>query len=179
MPTFIALLRGINIGGTHPLPMKELVAILEALGCTNVATYIQSGNAVFKCQVGLAAQLAEKISREVGRRRGFEPSVILLTLKELEQAMRRNPFPEAEADPTRLAVGFLGKAPQKPDLAGLEALRLKSERFAVVERCFYLYAPNGFGKSKLASRAEKLLGVPMTARNWRTVGKIREMAETV
>lgn len=178
MPTHIALFRGINVGGAGTLPMKELVAILESLGCENVRTYIQSGNAVFESKQRSGAKLAGEISAAVMQRRKFAPAVMLLTEKELAQALHANPFPDAE-DPTRLGVGFLESVPKKPDLAALENLRAKNERFALVGKCFYFHAPDGFGKSKLAARAEKFIGVPMTMRNWRTVGKIKEMSDRV
>jgi uncharacterized protein (DUF1697 family) len=176
VPIYIALLRGINVVGANSLPMKDLVAILESLDCCQVRTYIQSGNAVFQCKERSAAKLARGISTGILKRRGFEPVTMLLTKKVLGQAMEGNPFPDVE-DPTRLGVGVLATVPKNPNLAGLEALRMKNERFAIVGRCFYLHAPDGFGKSKLTSRAEKFLGVAMTMRNWRTVCRIREMVD--
>jgi uncharacterized protein (DUF1697 family) len=176
MPTYIALLRGINVGGAGTLPMKELVAILESLGCESVRTYIQSGNAVFSSKSRSTTKLAESIRAEISKHRGFAPAVMVLAVKELEQAMRANPFPATE-DPTRLGVGFLEAMPKKPNHAAMETLRAKSEQFVLVGKCFYLHAPDGFGKSKLATQAEKLIGVPMTMRNWRTVGKIWEMVQ--
>jgi uncharacterized protein (DUF1697 family) len=175
VPTLIALFRGINIAGAHALPMKELTAILESLGCQRVRSYIQSGNVVFDHMETKSPKLAGRISAAIRKRRGFEPVVLVLTPKDLAKAMLGNPFPDAASAPSTLAVGFLATVPKKPNLEGMEDLRLKSERFAVVGRCFYLHTPDGFGRSKLASRAEKLLGVAMTARNWRTVSKINEM----
>lgn len=177
MPTLIALFRGINIGGAHALPMKELTAIMEGLGCQHVRTYIQSGNVVFQHKEKKSVKLAGQISAEIKKRRGFEPVILLLTTSELAKAIVGNPFRAAESAPTTLAVGFLATVPKKPDLTAMESLRLKSERFAVKDRCFYLHAPDGFGRSKLAARAEKLLGVAMTARNWQTVSKINEMVK--
>src|SRR5688572_4572053 len=177
MKSYIALFRGINVGGRHILPMKELVAILEELGCRNVKTYIQSGNAVFESKVRSTAQLSKKISAEIKKRRGFEPHVLLLGLEEIEKAITNNPFPEAEKDPKALHVGFLTSTPQKPDLKALERLRTNREQFHLIDDIFYLYAPEGIGRSKLAASTEKLLGVPLTDRNWGTVRKIMEMAK--
>jgi uncharacterized protein (DUF1697 family) len=175
--TFIALFRGINVGGKNLLPMTELVGLLEDLGARKIKTYIQSGNAVFQTAEEDIAQLSRRLAMEIKQRHGFEPCVIILGLAELEKAMAENPFPEAEADPSSLHLGFLASAPTSPDLKKLAALKKESERFHLTERVFYLHAPEGIGRSKLAARAEKLLGVPMTDRNWRTVGKIREMAK--
>ena len=179
MKIYIALFRGINVGGKNMLPMKELVAILEELGSRNIKSYIQSGNAVFARQKTDTAQLSKKISVEIKRRHGFEPHVLLLELDDIERVIRKNPFPEVETDPKALHVGFLASAPKNPDLKALESLKTDSERFRLIDNVFYLHAPEGVGRSKLAARAEKLLGVPMTDRNWRTVCKIREMAQAL
>jgi uncharacterized protein (DUF1697 family) len=177
MKTYIALFRGINVGGRHILPMKELVALLEDLGCRNVKTYIQSGNAVFESEVNNTSQLSKKISAEINKRRGFEPYVLLLRLEELEKAITNNPFPEGEKDPRALHVGFLSSTPKTPNLNALERLRANREQFQLMDNLFYLHAPEGIGRSKLAASTEKLLGVQLTDRNWGTVRKIMEMAK--
>jgi uncharacterized protein (DUF1697 family) len=176
MNTYIVLLRGINVGGRNPLPMKELVTLLEDLGCDAVKTYIQSGNVVLQSRKG-AARLAAEIRREIERQHGFEPQVLLLTVSELEAAIAANPFPEAKTDPRGLHFGFLDSVPPGPDIKKLEALKTKTERFRLIDKVFYLYAPDGVGRSKLAANSEKLLGVSMTDRNGRTVCKIRDMAK--
>jgi uncharacterized protein (DUF1697 family) len=177
MKTYIALFRGINVGGKSILPMKELVALLEDLGCRNVKTYIQSGNAVFESETTDTTQLANDISLGVKKRRGFQSFVLLLGIKELEKAMKNNPFPGAENDPKALHVGFLVSIPRNPDLNKLESLRKSSEQFRLIGNIYYLHAPEGVGRSKLAANSEKLLGVPMTDRNWSTVCKIMDLAK--
>ena len=176
MKCHIALFRGINVGGKNILPMKELVAELEKLGLHNVKTYIQSGNAIFQSQSGSAAQLTEKISKAINKSHGFAPQVLLLGADALDKAMRANPYPEAEAEPNSLHLAFLSSPPPKPDLAALEKIRAASEQFSLKGDVFYLHAPDGIGRSRLANGMERLLGVPMTSRNWRTVCKLREMA---
>ncbi len=175
MTTLIALLRGINIGGNNPLPMKELVALLSELGLREVRTYIQSGNVVFRSNAKDRAALAAKISATIKAQHGFAPQVLLLDADELRAAMANNPYPEAEATPSSLSLLFLAEAPSHPDLKGLEALKTSSERFKLVGKVFYLHAPDGFGRSKLAANAERLLGVPASGRNWSTVCKLAEM----
>lgn len=177
MHTWIALFRGINVGGRNPLPMKALAALLEELGSRGVRTYIQSGNVVFASKRGGAAPLSKAIAKGIRARFGFEPGVLLMGSNELEDAIAGNPFPEAETDPKALHLGFLAAAPPSPDLEKLEALRSESERFQLAGKVFYLHAPDGVGRSRLAASAEKLLGVPMTDRNWRTVCKLREMVQ--
>jgi uncharacterized protein (DUF1697 family) len=175
MHTYIALLRGINVGGAGALPMKELTALLHNLGCRDVRTYIQTGNAVFASPEPDGARLAAAIGAEIKSRRGFEPQVLLLTRAEFEQAMTANPFPEAQSDPQSLHLGFLAAEPPAPNLAGVERLRAASERWQLIGRVFYLCAPEGVGRSKLAAEVEKLLGVALTDRNWRTMQAIAEM----
>jgi uncharacterized protein (DUF1697 family) len=176
MKIYIALFRGVNVGGRHILPMKELVALLEDLGCRNVRTYIQSGNAVFESKASNTSRLSKKISAEIKKRRGFEPFVLLLRREEMEKAIASNPFPEGERNATALHVGFLTSTPKSPDLKTLEGLRTSSEQFRLMENIFYLYAPEGIGRSKLAASTERLLGVPLTDRNWGTVRKVMELA---
>jgi len=175
MTTLIALLRGINIGGNHPLPMKELAVLLTEMGLNEVRTYLLSGNVVFRCALKNRTTLAAKISSAIEAQYGFAPQVLLLDAAELRKAMANNPYPEAEAEPKSLSLLFLAEAPQHPDLKSLEALKTASERFKLVGKVFYLHAPEGFGRSKLAARAEKLLGVAASGRNWNTVCKLAEM----
>lgn len=175
MSTYIALLRGINVGGNNLLPMKALVAILEDLGCENVRTYIQSGNAVFDVKSGLTKGFADRFGEAVRTGHGFKPSILLLQAVELENAIKGNPFPTA--DGKALHCYFLASTPKKPDLASLNQLKAASEAFVLKERVFYLYTPDGLGRSKLAVKVERALGVAATARNWNTVSKLAEMAD--
>ena len=174
---YIALLRGINVGGNNPLPMKALAAMLETLGARQVQTYIQSGNAVFQSAVKNPLQLSKRFSAEIKKQHGFEPQVLVLELDTVKQAAAENPFPEAEINPATLHIGFLATPATDPDLAKLMSLKTVSERFHLNDRALYLHTPEGLGNSKLATRAEKHIGVAMTIRNWRTLSKIIEMAD--
>lgn len=175
MATWAAFLRGINVGGNHKLPMKELAALLGGEGLSDVATYIQSGNVVFRCPRATAPALEKRIGTAISKQHGFQPRVMVLTAAELEQAAAANPFPQAEADPTKLHLFFLATKPVSAHLGALHELKAGSEAFELIDKVFYLYTPDGVGRSKLAERAERLLGVDATARNWRTVGKVLEM----
>ena len=177
MNTYIALLRGINVGGKHILKMKDLVDLLETLGAQQVKTYIQSGNAVFKSNE-MPSHLSDQISQSIQQRFGFAPHVLLLSQAEFEMAIRNNPFPQAESLPKTLHLGFLARSPEHPNLEGLENLKSESEQYHLTEKVFYLYAPEGIGRSKLATNSEKLLGVPMTDRNWNTIMKISQLIES-
>lgn len=176
MTIYVAFFRGINVGGHGSLSMKALVALLESRGAKNVRTYIQSGNVVFESAEEDGVQLGQQFTAEILRRHGFEPQAIILTRDTLAKAIAENPFPEATADPSSLHLGFLASRPINPDLNKLHSLRAESERFHITERVFYLHAPEGVGRSKLAARVEKLLGVPITNRNWKTVSRVMEMA---
>ena len=177
MNTWIALFRGINVGGNNILPMNVLAALLERLGCDEVRTYIQSGNAVFKSVEADAVKLAKTVEDAVLKKCGFVPRVVLLSRKDLEKAAKANPFPQADAAPKTLHLAFLAEKPKNPDLAALNAVKSDTEELVLAGKVVYLYTPEGFGISKLVERYERLLGVTGTARNWNTVTKLREMAK--
>jgi uncharacterized protein (DUF1697 family) len=176
MNTYIALFRGINVGGRNILPMKELTAVLEELGLVSIRTYIQSGNVVFQTAADRTRKLAGKISAAVGKSHGFIPQVLVLSIQELQNAIDSNPFPEGNSEPKTLHLFFLETEPAKPDLARLTSRQASSERFKLVGTVFYLHAPEGIGRSKLAAIVEKALGVTVTARNWRSANAILSLA---
>ncbi len=177
MQTYIALLRGINVGGKNTLPMKTLISIFEKCGSAKVRTYIQSGNVVFMHNERSTVKLAESIRKEIKTRCGFEPAVLILEKKELEKAMAENPFPEAEDASKTLHVGFLCSKLTSPDFKSLDRLKNQTERYHLADSVFYLHAPDGIGRSKFLAKAEQALGAEMTVRNWRTVCKIHELAK--
>lgn len=177
MNTYIALFRGINVGGKNILKMKDLVELLETLGAQQVKTYVQSGNVVLQ-SMEAPSRLSEKISQGIQQSYGFSPQVILLTQTEFEDAIRNNPFLQAEALPKTLHLGFLVAEPKYPKLNELEQLKAPGEEILLKGRVFYLHAPNGIGRSKLAEKIEKHLGVPMTMRNWNTVCKLSDIVIT-
>jgi len=178
MKTWIALFRGINVGGNKMLPMKRLAALLEKAGCRNVKTYIQSGNVVFRSPMADASRMAARIRAAVSADCGFEPRVLMLDRNELQRAMAANPFPKATVNPKSLHLFFLAEKPKGPDIEALNGIKAESEAFVLDGKIFYLHTPEGFGTSKLAERAERYLGVEATARNWRTVTAVFEMAKS-
>ena len=175
MNTYIALFRGINVGGNNILPMKDLVEILEGLGCEKVKTYIQSGNVVFRSKTKQANKIAGEISSKILESHGFEPKVLLLERSELQDAIENNPFNTEEGK--ALHFFFLNSHPNNPDLEKLMAVKSKSEEFKLHKKVFYLYAPDGVGRSKLAAKVEQCIGIPVTARNWNTVSKLISMVK--
>jgi uncharacterized protein (DUF1697 family) len=177
MQGIIALLRGINVGGKNKLPMRELTALLAGLGLENIQTYIQSGNVVFQTNRADLDELAAEIGTAVARSHGFTPKVMLLEARRLKEAVAANPFPQGQSEPKALHFYFLETVPEAPDLAVLEMLKTDREQFQLIGTVFYLYAPDGIGRSKLAAKVERALGVSATARNWRTVSQIMTMLE--
>jgi uncharacterized protein (DUF1697 family) len=169
--TYVALLRGVNVGGNNKLPMKDLASIFQKCGCNNVRTYIQSGNVVFECPTSVA-RLQETVGSAIEKKFGFNPSLVLRKLGDLEQVVKNNPFLKAGAAETELHVVFLGDAPKAEEVVKLETNRVPPDEFAVLGKEIYLRLPNGAGRSKLASVKLKTLA---TARNWRTVNKLIEM----
>jgi len=178
MTVYVALLRGINVGGYNKLPMQDLRDILAALGCENIKTYIQSGNAVFR-SADERVHLSNKIRAAVDEKFGFTPTVQLLTIDDYQSILSANPFPEAVEDPKSLHVSFLSETPIDPDLKSLHALRSPTENYELLANAFFLHAPDGIGRSKLAAKVEKCLGVQATGRNWRTAMKLAELAATI
>lgn len=172
MKKYIALLRGINVGGNGKLPMKELTAMLESLGCRDVQTYIQSGNAVFRAE-GTAALLTTRIRDIIQKEKGFSPAILLLTDKQFAEVIAANPYPTDEGK--ALHFFFLFEKPAKPDLDGLKKLKAASEDFTLTGSVFYLHAPDGIGRSKLVEKVDRCLGVETTARNWNTIAALATM----
>lgn len=174
MTAYVALFRGINVAGKHILPMRDLREILAALGCENIVTYIQSGNAVFLSRSD-AAELAAAIAAAVKNGFGFAPRVLVLSVDRFASIAAANPYRDAEQMPRSLHVWFLTDAPVDPDLDTLTELRTGNERFTLGDGAFYLFAPDGIGRSKLAAKVDRCLGVETTARNWNTVSKLLDL----
>lgn len=174
--TWIALLRGINVGGNNILPMKDLRDLLKGLGLQNVRTYIQSGNAVFESEKTDATQLGLAIADEIEKAFNFRPKILIISKRDLDRAINNNPYPEGTSDPKTLHLFFLSTAAVDANLSKLKELQKQTERFELIDRVFYLHAPEGIGRSKLAAQVEKNLGVAITARNLRSATKIAELA---
>jgi uncharacterized protein (DUF1697 family) len=179
MPIFVSFLRGINVGGKSQIPMEALRALYRSLGFPSVKTHLNSGNVIFAApgRVGAAA-LAKRIEGAIEKEFGFRPAVMLRTPAELDDTLAHNPFREEEAsDPSRLLVMFLAAAAAKDAAQRLGRASDGPEKIEVGKRETYLYYPNGIGRSKLTTALlERHLGTAGTARNWRTVSKVREMA---
>ena len=172
MKTWIALLRGINVGGKHIVPMKELIKLMEDHGFANVKTYIQSGNVVFQHPT----QAEDDISTLIEQQFGFRPQVFVLGEEELQRSVANNPYPSDAGKAVHFF--FLDKEPESVNEALLASLRVESESYQLIDKVFYLYAPDGIGRSKLAEKMGRAFpGVAMTARNLNTMNKLVEMID--
>ncbi|UIJ99972.1 DUF1697 domain-containing protein [Rhizobium leguminosarum] len=167
MTVFVALLRAVNVGGTGSLPMAELKAICEGLGFSDVKTYIQSGNVLFRSDEA-EKTVEERLDEALGKTMGKRLGVMVRSRKELDKLAADAPFPKAK--PNFLLVYFL---PEKPPGDALEKMVAPDgEEAKLAGREIYVHYPNGSGRSKLKLPALK----PGTSRNLNTVRKLAEMA---
>jgi uncharacterized protein (DUF1697 family) len=172
--TFIALLRGINVGG-NILKMDRLRALCSGLGAQNVRTYVQSGNVVFDA-AGTAEKWQQALEKKLTGESRLPVSVIVRTAGELASIAASNPFlKEKGIDTARLAVTFLQQPPAKDALARLAAMDIGPERYHAAGKNLYLHCPEGFANAKLYL-LDKVLAQKTTVRNWNTVLKLCEMS---
>jgi uncharacterized protein (DUF1697 family) len=176
MLVFIALLRGVNVGG-NTLSMERLRAVCAELGVKDARTYVQSGNVVFAAP-GSAARWATALERELAGESRLAVSVIVRTAAEMAKVVAGNPFAsEKGVDPAKLHVTFLQRAPVRAALKRLDSLSAGTDRWKVAGMAIYLHCPNGYGRTKLSNTAlERALGVRATTRNWNSVNKLCDMA---
>ena len=173
----VALLRGINVGGRNKLLMKALVGMFEDAGCTQVRTYIQSGNVIFKAPPALARRIPAAITEIISERVGFEIPVVTRTTAELRRIVRANPFQQAGVDEQMLHVAFLAGLPGRDRVATLDPNRSPPDEFVLREREIYLRCPQGLARSKLSNAYfDSKLATATTMRNWRTTLKLLELA---
>ena len=172
---WIALFRGINVGGHHKLPMKALTQALLEDGLTDVKTYIASGNVVFRSTLA-ASTLKTRIEDVVEKGFGFRPRTFVITLAHLDKVLAANPYKDAEHQGKAQHIFFFEAAPTSVDRAVLDTLKAPSEAYTVTDEVLYLYAPEGIGRSKLVEKIERAVAADMTARNLNTVLAVRELA---
>jgi uncharacterized protein (DUF1697 family) len=169
----VALLRGINVGGKNMLPMKMLTEIFATTGCTDIATYIQSGNVVFCAEDKIAKGLAEAITKQVEKQFGLKVPVVIRSAAELDAVIRGNPFGAAEE---MLHVLFLADRPGADLVTGLDLARSTPDEYVVAGRDIYAKLVTGAAKTKLTNAYfDSKLKTVSTMRNWRTVLKLAEM----
>ena len=176
MDTYVALLRGVNVGGRNKIPMAVLRELCEDVGWRDVRTYVQSGNVVFTADLDHRNGPGERLTRRIEESLGFAPRVMVLDARQLTAVADANPFAEeASADPTKVHVAFA-----EHDVAAaatLDADGYLPERLALGDRVVYLHLPAGMGRSRLAIDLGRL-DVELTVRNWRTVTSLIALADT-
>ena len=183
MPTHVALLRGINVGGHNRVPMPGLRALMTDLGHTDVATYIQSGNAVFTSQETDTVKLADQLGQAIAGQLNVSCGVVVITRDELEQVIADNPFP-AEDNPKAVHAVFrraeLTADEQAKVAQAVERAQAKGgqDEAVIVGRTMFLHPPDGLGRSELSAQlARTAASKTGTARNWATVHKLRSMLD--
>jgi uncharacterized protein (DUF1697 family) len=166
----VALLRGINLGNKNKLPMKDLAQMFVDAGCSDVKTYIQSGNVVFTAPASVLKGLPEQIEAQIAKKFGHRPPVILRTGKELAAIAQANPFLKRGEDADRVHIMFLAEKPAASAVKALDRQRCPPDEFEVRGKEVYLFLPNGVGRSKLTNAYfDSKLSTISTIRNWRTL----------
>jgi len=173
---YVALLRGINVGGKHSVPMKLLATMFGDAGCENVKTYIQSGNVVFSASSAVAGKVPTLISKSIAKELGHEVPVVVRTAEQMKKIVAGNPFAKRKDFDNFSHVVFFNNKFAPANIKQLDPKRSPGDEFCCSECEVYLWLPNGAGQTKLncAYLDKKLAGIG-TQRNWRTVVKLGEM----
>jgi uncharacterized protein (DUF1697 family) len=176
MPTYVALLRGINLGSHNKVAMPTLRTLLDGLGYQDVTTYIQSGNVAFGGSDS-APKVGDAIHDAIAKEFGIDVAVVVRTRQQLKKVVDGNPFAKKARDAGHLHVVFFTGKPEAAKVKALTSADWGDDEVAVKGTEAYLHLPNGYGRAKLNNMVvEKQLGVVATARNWRTTQKLLELA---
>ena len=178
MPTYIALLRAVNVAGHGILPMADLRDCFVKAGFANAQTLLQSGNVVFSGAKKASTSLERLLEAETAKRLGLNTHFMVRTTPEWESLVAANPFPDlAATDPARLVVMFLKDAADPKKVKALQAAITGREVVRAKGKQAYITFPDGQGKSRLTNaKIERALGTSSTGRNWNTVLKIAGLA---
>jgi uncharacterized protein (DUF1697 family) len=172
--THVALLRGINVGGNNKLAMADLVKLFAAAGAKDVATYIQSGNVLFRA--GDAAKIATAVEAALAKKFELQIPIVLRTAAQLAAVVKTNPHITPKAKLEKIYVGFLATAPAAERIALLDPARSPGDEAIVIGAEIYLRYGNGAGKTKLTNAYfDSKLATISTMRNWNTVLKLHEL----
>lgn len=179
MKTYISLLRGINVSGRNLIKMEALRALYENLGFSDVATYVQSGNVVFRAGEAAFETIAGQINRQIEKEFGFDVPVLVLDVGKLQRIAEANPYAaEPEKDPAFMHVTFLASAPDLSGSSKLSEKQVAGEEFFITDNAVYLYCPLGYGRTKLTnSYIESALKTSATTRNWKTTTELLKIAQ--
>jgi uncharacterized protein (DUF1697 family) len=173
---YLALLRGVNVGGKNLLPMKVLARMFADAGCSDVSTYIQSGNVIYKAKASLADKAPVLIANQIEAQFGIRTKLVVRSKEELDDAIAHNPFLKTGRDEKPLSLVFLADLPTASALKQLDPQRSPGDEYVVRGREIYVYQPNGVANSKLTNAYfDSKLSTVSTGRNWRTVLKLQEL----
>lgn len=179
MTTYISILRGINVSGQKLIRMTDLEKLYEGLGLSNIITYIQSGNVIFKTDINSTVkELSLKIEEAIQQKYGFNVPVIIRTLEEMQAAIESNPFQKGpDSVSQKLYITFLEEKPQLADIEKINHFDFLPDKFIIIDREVYLDCSGGYGTTRLSNTFfENKLKVRATTRNWNTVNKLVELA---
>jgi uncharacterized protein (DUF1697 family) len=181
MQTYIALLRGINVSGHKLIKMETLRKVLEELNFKNISTYIQSGNILFQSDEKSIPKLEKQIIDLIYKHFSFDVPVTIVTPADLKKIVKDNPYAERKLeDPAQPYVSFLSEVPSAEKLEILKAIDFKGDNFINIDKALYINYVNFAGNSKLSNAIiESKLKLSSTARNWKTVLKLIELAEAI
>jgi uncharacterized protein (DUF1697 family) len=179
MNTYVAILRGINVGGKRMIKMDALKQLFASIGFSNIETYIQSGNVFFQCKKTSEEKLAATIAKEIESVFAFDVPTIVKNVDDLKQIITDNPFTKDKKKQTEfLHVTFLATTPTKENIDGITILNFGDDAFAIIDKAVYLYCPNGYSNSKLTNGFfENKLKVIATTRNWKTCNELVNIVE--
>jgi uncharacterized protein (DUF1697 family) len=176
---YIALLRGVNVGSSRRVSMQDLRAVLAGLGYTDVATLLQSGNAVFTSPRRQADKVCAELDRGISEQLGMKVRCVVRTAAELAAVVADNPFPEHAGDGAKLMVSFVSGPVEASIVDGDDAARFAPDEFRLGGREIYLWLPNGASGSRIpVDFWDKKTGLLSTTRNWNTVTKLLTMASS-
>ena len=181
MRAIVSMLRAVNLGAHNRVSMEALRTLYGSLQLRDARTYVQSGHVVFRTSASDLPKLARKIEDGIERTFGFRTQTILRTASEMRETIANNPFAgRAGIEPAKLLVTFLAAQPGETACEQIRRLKTDPEEVSIRGREIYIYFPNGAGRSKLSwMKMEKMLATPGTARNWNSVTKLLEMAESL
>lgn len=175
MKTFIALLRGINVGGQKKIPMAELRTILNNTSLCNVSTYIQTGNIFFQTSETSKIKLEQLIHTEIKQHFGFEVGVLIVTNKDIQRILKASPFPNDIKEKSHFMM--LHDKPSEELIKMASEKVFVEEDYKIINDCIYYYCPKGIGQAKFnMNYFERQLNTFATARNYNTMVKLKTIS---
>jgi uncharacterized protein (DUF1697 family) len=180
MKTYISFLRGINMTGHNSIRMTDLSSLYKNLGFNDAETYIQSGNVIFSNVDDVPVhEIASTIERSILKRFNYNVPVLIRTVEEMRKLISANPFIAQENfESSKMAVMLLYEKTTKAQIQKVIDIDYPPDKFKIIGKEIFIYCPNGFGRTKLYTNFfEKKMGVTGTARNWKTITTILQIAE--